>query len=131
MIICHFDGSINPNPYGKMGWGCVIRGDKILIKEKGSCPPSRDNTVNVAEYIALRWVLDTLIENNLQNEEIIIRGDSLMVVNQMNNKWKIHYGNIYTGYAIVCRRLLPNFPNLKIEWVPRKKNYEADDLSKV
>ena len=92
--------------------------------------PFADNaTNNVAEYTAIIKALEWLLENNYNNnQEIVIRGDSQLVINQINGKYKVKAVKIIPLYQKV-KSLISKFQDIKIEWIPRDKNKEADKLS--
>ena len=75
---------------------------------------------------ALEWLLEKNNYNN--NQKIIIRGDSQLVINQINGKYKVKAVKIIALYQKV-KSLLSKFKDIKIEWIPRDKNKEADGLS--
>lgn len=119
-----------------MGMGCVIFeegkpkpvfefSDMIAPGKKGYKRTSN----NVSEYLALiagfKWFLD----KGLNKERIEIKGDSKMVVMQMQFKWKCK-GGIYEKVYREALMLRVNFTDLKIEWIPRDLNAYADKLSK-
>jgi ribonuclease HI len=70
-----------------------------------------------------------LEKNNYNNnQKIIIRGDSQLVINQIKGKYKVRAVKIIPLYQKV-KSLLSKFKDIKIEWIPRDKNEEADGLS--
>jgi len=56
-----------------------------------------------------------------------VRGDSLLVVNQMNGLWKVKHANL-KPLAAEARRLLDGFEHAEIKHVRREYNTEADAL---
>lgn len=131
-IACYFDGACYPiNPNGTMGIGCMVLIDKNTdIPHKQTFPAEDGNTNNVAEYMALLWILKFLIDNDLHKKRIFIYGDSNLVVSQMTGSWKIKQG-FYYDYAIECRELMQRFPDTVLRWIPREENTWADELSKA
>lgn len=131
MITCNFDGACFPqNPGGIMGIGAIVmRKDEVLLKHSESIEANEKNTNNVAEYLSLIQILQFLLKNNLQAEKISVRGDSMLVVNQMKGKWRMKQG-AYLAYAKEARELMSKFTNLSINWIPREENEVADELSK-
>jgi ribonuclease HI len=130
-IICFFDGACEPrNPGGNMGIGAIIFIDgKELSSYSQFIPANKENSNNVAEYLAFEWVLQELYKNDLEKSVVKIYGDSKLVVNQMKGYWKIKVG-YYVEHAIRCKQLLRQFDKVKITWVPRERNMYADKLSK-
>ena len=131
MITCNFDGACGPvNPGGEMGAGVVVYENGKIIYERSKTYRAHEyNTNNVAEYLALTILLDFFIDRGLTNEKIKIMGDSMLVVKQMNGKWRIKSGYYYTQ-AIIARDKFLQFTNTTIEWIPREQNGVADELSK-
>ena len=95
-----------------------------------ACEPfSESSTNNVAEYVGLINLLRHLIENNLTNQVICIYGDSQLVINQTNHKYRVKSERLLS-YFNETKMLLSQFENISIRWIPREKNNEADKLSK-
>ena len=120
-----FDGSAKPNP-GEMKVGGLIKypdGEVMLeySEELGQ------GTNNEAEYASLIMLLDKLIEHNIQ--EIVIRGDSALVVNQVNRTWKAKDERM-KALRNKARQMLSLIPDWKLEHVLRGKNKEADSLTR-
>jgi ribonuclease HI len=122
MIEVLIDGCCYPvNPGGTACTGYVIKrkgqtiakGSKIVGKGKGM-------TNNVAEYKALIAVLEEIKRRRLHNEEIIIKSDSQLLVNQMNGNWKVKSQLLYPLYREAKKRAA-NY-NLTIKWIPRELN---------
>lgn len=127
-----FDGACAPiNPKGHIGIGClIIQNDKRIFEYSGYVDESPNNSNNVAEYLALQNCLDFLLENGFQNDKIVVKGDSSLVANQMNNIWKIKDG-LYRHIAIDCKSKAGFFSDISFKWIPRELNEEADRLSNV
>jgi ribonuclease HI len=85
---------------------------------------------NVAEYAALIAVLEWFIEQESLEAEILVKGDSQLVINQMFRTWKIKEG-LYIELAHRARELLSRFKNIRGEWISRDHNEVADGLSKA
>lgn len=135
MFECYFDGSCEPlNPGGTMACGMVIfDNDKILWQYGRIVSPKNSDqsqsTNNCAEYAGLWLLLQELIRRSLNESEILIMGDSQLVINQVWGTWKMNNG-AYIGLAIKCKDLLKQFKNIKGKWIPRDDNSLADSLSK-
>lgn len=89
-------------------------------------PAARNNSNNVAEYLALIAILERQIEVGLTAAPILIHGDSNLVMQQMFGRWKIKQGR----YVEHAKTLLASFTKASGLWIPRRRNAEADDLSK-
>lgn len=120
----YFDGASKGNP-GQAGIGCV------LIDPQGKTIWEHSESIgtatnNEAEYTALIRLLENALGFGVK--EIQVRGDSQLVVNQVNGNWKINHTHLF----VLCeevRILLDGFEKTKLSWVPREKNKQADRLS--
>jgi len=140
MIEAYFDGCCEPvNPGGTAAYGVVILkdGEEIWHTSKIFQPKKRNETSNnIAEYSGFEAILLYLLQAGLNQEAIVIRGDSRLVICQMFiscgylKKWRI-LGGLYAPIASRCKILLKQFPRIKGEWIPREKNELADRLSKA
>jgi len=130
MITIYFDGLCEPrNPGGVATYGYVIyQNGKTLKKGCRVVGEGRGMTNNVAEYSALKRALEWLNEENIC-DEIMIRGDSMLVINQVKGEWQVK--------SQTSQRFVPQIKTLlkekkaKLEWIPREENNEADMLSRV
>ena len=134
MIEVYFDGLCEPrNPGGVPTYGFVVYRDGRKIHEgRGLAgkPYAPSATNNVAEYTGAVRALEHLIAEKLTDEPILVRGDSLLVINQVNSLWKVKSPNIAPLNAKV-RELFFKFKDLKFEWVPRERNKDADALTNL
>ena len=124
MYSLYFDGASRGNP-GLSGCGFVIYDNNNKSIYKGS--KFLDiNTNNYAEYMGLILGLETAIDNNIDN--IIIKGDSLLVINQMNNKYNVNSSNLINLYK-KSKELEVNFKKITYVWIKRELNKDADELA--
>lgn len=133
MTIIHFDGACEPrNPGGHIGYGIVVYKNNIILYENSWYGrPSKNNSNNVAEHLALHQALLYVKDNGLK--EVTIRGDSEMAIRQMEGIYRIKNG-LYKEYAIKNKILfneLSKHSIIEFEWVPRHENESADRLSKT
>jgi ribonuclease HI len=120
-----FDGGAQPNP-GPASYAYVIKeNNKILYKgyEKFGI-----DTNNVAEYRGLIEALKKCFE--LKIDDLDIKGDSKLVVMQSQGLWKVKAENL-KKYNSEARELIKKFKSIKISWVPREQNSEADELTDI
>ena len=122
--IMNIDGAVN-----KEGAGAGI----VLISPEGHHLCSAIHfgyqvTNNEAEYEALISGIRLALEMKI--ESILIRSDSLLVVNQINGEWQAKSPQIDL-YLGCTRQLLSKFKEIKLEAVPRGMNEEADALAKL
>jgi ribonuclease HI len=133
-FVAYFDGACEPtNPGGVASFGAVIfhngepvwKCSEIYVPEGGV-----ETSNNIAEYAAFLAVLEWFANQNLFDADILIRGDSMLVINQMFGDWKIKKG-LYAPLAYEARKLVAQFRNIRGEWIRRQENGVADELSKV
>jgi ribonuclease HI len=130
MITIYFDGLCRPrNPGGVATFGYVIYQDGKKVKSGYGVVGSGDGmTNNVAEYSALKhaaeWVRGNCIDNDL-----MIKGDSQLVIHQMNGIWQVK-SETSKKFVPEIHRLLEG-RKTKFVWIPRGQNAEADQLSNV
>jgi ribonuclease HI len=80
----------------------------------------------VAEYRALIEGLKLARSHGIQRIRVFL--DSELVVDQVNGRAKVGNEHIKLLHTEACS-LLQEFPNIRISWVPRKWNAEADALA--
>jgi ribonuclease HI len=121
-----FDGAANPTNPGPRGIGALIvipGGQRIEISRSIGFGSS-----NEAEYQALIALLEVAVERGCKH--LIVRGDSQLVVNQVNGDW-----NVKTHELLVLHKkasqLVRSIGNVDLKWIPREQNREADRLSKA
>jgi ribonuclease HI len=134
-IFMNFDGLCEPkNPGGIATYGVVITQNGKKIFEDGGIADAKPWTLeasnNVAEYSALIRGLEWLRKTGRSSSTIVIRGDSRLVVNQLNGKFKVKAPRIVELYHD-ARELMSEFANVRIEWIDRSLNKEADLLSRI
>lgn len=135
LITCYFDGCCEPtNPGGSMGLGAIIYEDEKILFQYAICIHKGEHGItetsnNVAEYLACMRIVKYLIENKMQTRNILMRGDSKLVVEQMNGNWNMNKG-AYIQWAKKVQEQLNQFPKINFQWIPREENEKADFLSK-
>lgn len=128
-LIIYTDGGSRGNP-GPAGIGVVIYSDKLEpIKEYSQYLGITTN--NEAEYQAVIFALKkakALFGKKTAKElEIEMRGDSELLVNQMEGKYKILNPRIQFLFIEVWNLRL-DFKKVRFMFVPRERNKEADRL---
>lgn len=132
MIEAWFDGVCEPkNPGGHAAWGALVKVDgeeKLSIGRYVGHGPQMSN--NVAEYSGMLAVLEHI--HTLPNEQRtgIIRGDSKLVIMQLQSKWRVKKGLYIPFFRKALELYLPLCHRIKLQWVPRDQNSECDGLSK-
>lgn len=136
MIALYFDGLCLPrNPGGVACYAFIIymNGKKVKASSGLAARPwSEEATNNVAEYTGLlkglRWLSNN--PNLLSGQEVIVRGDSRLVIMQMKGEFKVRSARLL-GLYNKCRKLVSKIGKVRFEWIPRSENEEADKLTKL
>jgi ribonuclease HI len=122
--VLYADGACRGNP-GPAGSGAA------LLTEDGHVVAEAvkflgHGTNNVAEYTALIIGLEEALKHEV--EELEVRMDSKLVVEQMNAKWKVRDAKLLP-LAARARELLARIPKVHIRHIPRDQNAIADLLA--
>ena len=142
MIRFYFDGACTPfNPGGVGTFGFVIDfGDGLApLKSCGVCDNGKPSTNNVAEYHGIVQDLKVLLGREIKNENIVILGDSALVVNMVAGLWGRKNPHKNAPYLLpflenataIIQLLTKRGNRFSIRWIPREKNTEADALTKI
>ncbi len=86
-------------------------------------------TNNFAEYSGLVAALRELLRRGAV-EDITVKSDSKLLVNQMRGEWKRRKGGYLEKYK-EASELTEKFARLSFQWVRREENKEADNLSRL
>jgi ribonuclease HI len=129
-----FDGACEPvNRGGTASCGVVIK-DKagtVLVKEHGIVGKARAMSNNVAKYAGVLHILKCL--GSRPPGRVTIYGDSNLVINQLNGRWRVKKG-LYLSIAVETKELLTYLRGLGWQidscWIPREQNKECDALSR-
>jgi ribonuclease HI len=120
------DGGIVADQPGKMAGeaaiGVVLKAPLEEIAE--AVGPAKDH--HVAEYRALIRGLEVARSRGIGHIRVCL--DSLLVVNQLNGRWKVKAEHLKSLHEQALS-LVQQFADIKITWVPRKANAEADALA--
>lgn len=88
-----FDGGSLGNPGHGYGSFAILQGGQELMVEKVDYAHLGNQvTNNQAEYMTLIHALEKLIQlrsGDTAGTSVIVRGDSLLVINQIAGKWKV------------------------------------------
>ena len=68
------------------------------------------------------------MDNYNATESVTIKGDSQLVIYQIKGKYKVKAMKIIPLYQKVMS-LISKFNDVRVEWIPREKNSEADKLT--
>jgi ribonuclease HI len=134
----YFDGACEPvNPRGIAAYGfMLLRGEEAVHKESGLAaePGTDDATNNVAEYTALVRGLGYCLTLLKKGDFLLVHGDSQLAINQSNGAWQVKSPKIRPFVNEVwrlMRGLRQRGVGVTLEWVPRRENSNADELSKT
>ncbi len=117
MIIAYIDGGARGNP-GPAGFGVRIeRADGALVEEFHDAIGTATN--NVAEYRGLLAALEWARAHGEQ--ELLIRSDSLLLVQQMLGNYKVKHPGLQPLYA-KARLLAHEIGRVRYEHVRREAN---------
>ena len=124
MITAYFDGGSRGNP-GPAGYGVYIVDEDGTVKAELSGALGVA-TNNVAEYqgviAALQWAVDHGVT------AIAIKGDSLLIVEQMRGNYKVKNAGLQPLHAR-ARLLAYEIGRVRFEHVRRESNTHADRLA--
>ncbi len=130
-IKLYFDGASRGNP-GSAGAGAYLYSatlEKKLSKSLGQ------QTNNYAEYQGLLLGLVYLIEHSdhIQDlTEVMVYGDSQLVINQMKGDWKVKSENLshlYNQCTMWTTQLQNRGIKVSFQYIPRDENMIADALA--
>lgn len=115
------DGGSRGNP-GASASACIILDmDGNVVEKSGKYIGVTTN--NQAEYQALRWGMERLLELGVQRAEVYM--DSLLVVNQMKGIFKVKNRDLWPIYEN-AKEVSKQFKSISFNHVPRELNKEAD-----
>lgn len=129
-----FDGAVEPvNPGGHGAYGALVKVDGVIVWSESRYighGPTISN--NVAEYSGATACMQQILALPVfQCFEcaVVLRGDSMLVIKQLSGEWKVKRG-LYVPYYRQAILLRAKIPSMRLEWIPRNLNHEADVLSK-
>ena len=124
-VIVEADGGSRGNP-GPAGYGAVVRDADTgaVVREVAAGIGVASN--NVAEYRGLIAGLHAALD--VGATEVDVRMDSLLVVNQMSQIWKVKH-EAMRPLASEAAGLVRQFARVEFRHVPREQNKHADRLA--
>ena len=123
--ILMFDGGSRGNP-GPSGCGYVLmNSDETEIIAKGSEFIGK-NTNNYAEYMGMILGIEKALELNIRN--LIVKGDSQLVIKQMLKEYSVKAPNLIPLYNH-GNNLISRFQDIKFFHIKRNLNTIADKLA--
>jgi ribonuclease H / adenosylcobalamin/alpha-ribazole phosphatase len=119
--IAYIDGSGNSERI--QACAVTLNMDGVVFEQAQTLP--RHTTNNVGEYSGL--LLCLRCAKRLGVEALEIHSDSMLIVNQVNAKWKCRDPTLQELRNLVWQEA-QDFVKLSISWVPREENSRADAL---
>ncbi|HET8569478.1 MAG TPA: ribonuclease HI family protein [Candidatus Limnocylindria bacterium] len=121
--LLYADGGARGNPGPAAGAAVLLDDDGRVLAECARYLGTATN--NVAEYTGLIVGLEEA--QRLGVDDLEVRMDSLLVVQQMRGLWRIRHANL-KPLALRAGALLASFPKRTVVHVPREENGLADAL---
>ena len=121
--LLQFDGCSKGNP-GMAAAGAVLYKNNIEIWSGGKFL-GYNETNNYAEYMGLIMGLSKAAEFNIS--DLIVEGDSMLIIKQMNEEYKVKSSNIIELHKLAMQLKL-KFSNIVFQHVYRENNKRADEL---
>jgi broad specificity phosphatase PhoE/ribonuclease HI len=124
-VIVEADGGSRGNP-GSAGYGALVRDADTgeLLREVAEGIGVASN--NVAEYRGLIAGLEAALD--LGAEDVEVRMDSKLVVEQMSSRWKVKHPDMQV-LASQAAALIRQLPAVRFTHIPRELNGHADRLA--
>jgi len=122
-----FDGACRGNPSNIIGMGAILYDpDNKVVDTSSRKYEIEDGTNNVAEYLSL---IDGLrLAQKYRVKNILVEGDSQLIINQINGKYKINSSKLLVYYKVVIS-LIESFDHIEFQHIRREFNKEADQLA--
>jgi ribonuclease HI len=121
--VLFFDGCSKNNP-GVSGAGAVLYKNGKEMTNISHFLGLQTN--NYAEYMALKKGLELAVRFSIKN--LIVKGDSNLVINQMTGEWKVKHENLIAIHKEI-KQLETHFHEIQYEHVKREYNKRADELA--
>ncbi len=121
------DGASRGNP-GQASFGAICEVDGKLAFQ--DCFEIGVKTNNSAEYAGLIYSLSKLVAQGLENEEVLIKSDSELMVRHLTGQYKLRSKELLE-YYLVAKNLISRFKNIKIVHVKRGENRSADRMANL
>lgn len=124
-----FDGCMEPtNPGGHGAWGAAVKVDgEFVYRSGGYIGHGKQFSNNCSEFAGFTAVADECAKHE---GVIVIRGDSKLVVNLVNRKWKSKGGLYLPFFAAALKSWDRIRERARLEWISRDYNSVCDELSK-
>ena len=136
LLTLYFDGSCGPiNPGGTAGFGFVLYEGPVKLNDgHGIIGTGPEFSNNYAEYSSLyQGLLSVSTVLNGERANVMVKGDSQLVINTMSHRWRAKEGLYYPAYLEATKevsKLQRQGVRFSFQWIPREQNNETDGLSK-
>lgn len=129
-LTLYFDGGFNKNTY-QAGLGAIIyyKQGKKQYRLRANQLIEQMETNNESEYAALYFALDLLEELGVHHLPCEIKGDSQVVLKQLEGEWPVFEEKLSRWLDRIEEKMKTLGIKAKYESVPRKENKEADKLA--
>ncbi len=129
MDTLHFDGSCDPNPGGRLGFGWVlILADTSQTSGRGEQRPAPGNTNNLGEYQGLIAGLSAYLEQGHRGPLLVI-GDSQLIIGQVTGTMRAK-DPVLMQQRDRARELTARIVGgVTFRWERRERNTAADALA--
>ena len=124
--VLFFDGCSKNNP-GPSGAGAVLYHNGVEIWSTAVFVGHKE-TNNVAEYTGMIVGIKRAVEMGIRR--LVVKGDSNLVVQQMNGKFRVNAEHIKPLHA-TAKNIIRNFDSIQFVHVYRHLNQRADELSNM
>jgi ribonuclease HI len=129
----YFDGSHTSHA---TGYGFVIkRDDQVILEDYATLPPGGETwatTSNVAEYAGFIAGIKAASELLEPYEGLEILGDSRLVINQVDGKYKVRATHLIPFSDLAkhrVKKLREKGHKIALKWIKRDFNKHADKLA--
>lgn len=132
----NFDGSCWPNPSGVAAYGYALsHKNEVIDSGHGVVGNGPSMSNNVAEFAALYKGLQAFLTKVSGVAHLQVLGDSNLVVQIMNKKWRASkdklYYPAYDSALSLTKRIRLHGSTITFDWIPRELNVLCDELSKA
>ena len=124
-LLLHSDGGSRGNPGPAASAFVVEKNGKIIFSQSKYLGVQ---TNNVAEYNGL--IMGLTKANDLGIKELLVMGDSELIIKQMKGEYKVKSVNIIE-YYLKSKTLSRLFSEVRYEHIYRKDNARADELANL
>jgi len=134
-VSIHFDGASRNNPRGPAGCGWTMSWGNEDLSDSGRFASGNkylgyNVSNNQAEYEGLLQALEYMLDQNISCHGLYIRGDSKIVIHQLDGSYQVRSNNLIGLYNDV-RNMLSEINCSHFEFLPvdRYRNRHADSLA--